>query len=379
MRGEVIELGIAHAPVERRNYTEFRVSAAVAEAAGAAVRGAAFGAVEIAAGAYARAFAAAEVEPAGARTSALTPALLSNLARRLVTGGEWLGAIEVDPAGAVELREAVSWDVRGGPAPGGWRYTVTTSGPSSSLTETVPAAGVVHVRYATRPGEPWRGRSPLSFAEDSRALAGALELRLGQELAGPVGQIIALPQDAGGEGEGGEGEGGEGGEGEGGEGGEGEGADPLAPLRRELGALGGRLALVETVSAGWGEGRAAAPSSDWTVRRLGADPPAALGLLRAAVEATVLGLLGIPPGLADASADGTAQRESYRRWLHGSVQPLARLVEHELHAKLDTDARLSFRRLEAGDIAGRARAWRSLAGKEASIADAEARRLAGLE
>ena len=373
MRGKVIELGIAHAPVERRNYSQFRIDASVAEAAGAAVRGGAFGAVEIAAGAYARAFAAAEVEPAGARTASLTPLLLASMARRLLTGGEWLGAIEVDPAGAVELREAVSWDVRGGPAPGGWRYTVTTSGPSSSVTEVMPAAGVVHVRYATRPGEPWRGRSPLSMSEDTRALAAGLELRLGEELAGPVGQIIALPQDAGADG-GGEGEG----AGEG-AGGDGAGADPLAPLRRELGALGGRLALVETVAGGWGEGRAAAPSSDWTVRRLGADPPAALGLLRAAVEATVLGLLGIPPGLADASADGTAQRESYRRWLHGSVQPLARLVEHELHAKLDTDARLSFRRLEAGDVAGRARAWRGFVGKEASMADAEARRLAGLE
>ena len=316
---------------------------------------------------YARAFAAAEVEPAGARTSALTPLLLSSMARRLVTGGEWLGAIEVDPAGAVELREASSWDVRGGPAPASsWRYTVTTSGPSSSVTEVMPAAGVVHVRYACRPGEPWRGRAPLSFAEDSRALAAALELRLGQELAGPVGQLIALPQDAGGEGEAGEGE-------------TGAGADPLAPLRRELGGLGGRLAFVETVAAGWGEGKAAAPASDWKPRRLGADPPAALGLLRAAVEATVLGLLGIPPGLADASADGTAQRESYRRWLHGSVQPLARLVEHELSSKLDTEARLSFRRLEAGDMAGWARAWRGFVGKEASMPDAEARRLAGLE
>ena len=372
MRGEVIELGIAHAPAERRGYTEMRINAAVAEAAGAAVRGAAFGAVEIAAGAYARAFAAAEVEPAGARTSALTPALLASMARRLVTGGEWLGAIEVDPGGAVELREASSWDVRGGAAPSSWRYTVTTSGPSSSLTEVMPAAGVVHVRYATRPGEPWRGRAPLSFAEDSRALAAALELRLGQELAGPVGQIIALPQDAGGDGEG------EGGEGEGGEG-EGAGADPLAPLRRELGGLGGRLAFVETVAAGWGEGKAAAPASDWTPRRLGANPPATLGALRSAVESCVLGVLGIPASLQAASADGTAQRESYRRWLHGSVQPLARLVEHELSSKLDTDARLSFRRLEAGDVAGRARAWRGFVGKDASMPDAEARRLAGLE
>ena len=340
----------------------------MSQVAGAAVRGAAFGAVEVAAGMFARAFAAAEVEPAGARTSSLTPALLASMARRLVTGGEWLGAIEVDPGGAVELREASSWDVRGGPAPAGWRYTVTTSGPSSSVTEVMPAAGVVHVRYATRPGELWRGRSPLSFAEDSRALAAALELRLGQELAGPVGQIIALPQDAGGDGEAGEGEGETG-----------EGADPLAPLRRELGALGGRLALVETTAAGWGEGRASAPASDWQPRRLGANPPATLGALRSAVESCVLGVLGIPASLQAANADGTAQRESYRRWLHGSVQPLARLVEHELSSKLDTDARLSFRRLEAGDVAGRARAWRGFVGKEASMPDAEARRLAGLE
>ena len=364
----MLELGIAQlAPVERRNYTEFRINAAVSEAAGAAVRGAAFGAVEVAAGMYARAFAAAEVEPAGARLDALTPAVLSSMARRLITGGEWLASIEV-AAGAVALHEASSWDVRGGPAPGGWRYTVTTAGPSSSVTEVIPADGVVHVRYATRPGEPWRGRPPLSFAEDSRALAAALELRLGQELAGPVGQIIALPQDVGG----GEGEG-EAGEGEG------EGEDTNAALRRDLSGLAGRLALVETVAGGWGEGKAAAPSSDWQPRRLGANPPAALGALRSAVEACVLGVLGIPPGLADASADGTAQRESYRRWLHGSVQPLARLVEHELSAKLETDARLSFRRLEAGDVAGRARAWRGFVGKEAAMDDSEARRLAGLE
>ena len=361
----MLELGITREPFEGRNYSQFRIDASVAEAAGAAVRGAAFGAVEIAAGAYARAFAAAEVEPAGARTAALTPALLASMARRLITGGEWLGAIEVEGA-RVELREASTWDIRGGAAASSWRYTVTTSGPSSSTTEVIPADGVVHVRYATRPGEPWRGRPPLSFAEDSRALAAALELRLGQEIAGPVGQLIALPQDAGADAETGEGEG--------------EAVESTtSTLRRELAGLGGRLALVETTAAGWGDGKSAAPSSDWTPRRLGADPPAALGLLRSAVEATVLGLLGIPPGLADASADGTAQRESYRRWLHGSVQPLARLVEHELSTKLETGARLSFRRLEAGDVSGRARAWRSLAGKDATMADGEARRLAGLE
>ena len=256
--------------------------------------------------------------------------------------------------------------MRGGPAPGRLALHRHNGG---AIVERYRSHtrrdGVVHVRYATRPGEPWRGRPPLWFAEDSRALAAALERRLGEEVAGPVGQLIALPQDVGGaDGEAGEGEG--------------EG-DPHAALKREISGLAGRLALVETVASGWGEGKAAAPASDWQPRRLGANPPAALGLLRSAVEACVLGVLGIPPGLADASADGTAQRESYRRWLHGSVQPLARLVEHELSSKLETDARLSFRRLEAGDVAGRARAWRGFVGKEASMDDSEARKLAGLE
>ena len=233
----MIELGIARAPVERRNYTQFRVDAAVAEATGAAVRGAAFGAVEIAAGMFARAFAACEVEPAGARTAALTPAVLSSLARSLLTRGEWLAAIEVD-AGQVALYEAADWDVLGAGRTG-WRYRVNTAVPSGTLVETLPAAGVVHVRYATRPGEPWRGRPPLWFAEDSRALAAALERRLGQELAGPVGHLIAMPADAGGEGG---------------------DEDPHAALKGEIAGLAGRVALVETTAAGFGEGRAAAPS-----------------------------------------------------------------------------------------------------------------------
>ena len=34
-------------------------------------------------------------------------------------------------------------------------------------------------------------------------------------------------------------------------------------------------------------------------------------------------------------ADGTGQREAWRRFLHGSVSPVARIVQGELRAKLD--------------------------------------------
>ena len=131
----------------------------------------------------------------------------------------------------------------------------------------------------------------------------------------------------------------------------------------------------ETVAAGYGEGRAAAPAEDWKLRRIGANPPDALPTLREQVEATILSACGIPPDLARA---GGRTRESYRQWLHGSIEPLAGLVAAELRAKLGAPVSLSFGRLEAGDITGKARAWRSLVGKDATMPDADARRLIGL-
>ena len=41
-------------------------------------------------------------------------------------------------------------------------------------------------------------------------------------------------------------------------------------------------------------------------------------------------------------ADGTSQRESLRRWHMSTVRPLARMLEHELSAKLETPVRLKF-------------------------------------
>lgn len=61
------------------------------------------------------------------------------------------------------------------------------------------------------------------------------------------------------------------------------------------------------------------------------------------------------------------------------MQPVARLVEAELTEKLDAPVTLSFARLGASDIAGRARAWRGLVGKDATMPDADARKIAGLD
>ena len=354
----MIELGIAGGllspKVERRSYTSLLTAAAEAEAA-AGLLGVAVGAVEVAARMYAAAFASAQVEPAGARTAALTPALLGDVARRLVAQGEAVLVVEVD-GGAVSLVPAVWWTVTGGPRRP-WRYQVTTSGPSTTETMNVSGEGVAHVAWAWDARMPWRGRSPLALAGESGRLAKALERALADETGGPVGSVIPVPADASDAAT--------------------EDDDPLAPLKAEIAGLRGRVGLVETTAAGYGEGRAAAPAQDWQPKRIGAAPPDSLVGLREQVESTVLGACGVP---ADLVRPGPGGRESYRRWVAGSVAPLARLVADEFGRALDVPGlRLRFDALGAADVTGRARAWRSLTGNEGGMPDADARRLVGLD
>ena len=355
----MIELGIASGPpVERHSYTTLHTEAAERWAEHG-LHGAMVGAVEIAASHYARALAVASVSPAGARTAALTPAVLGTIARRLIAGGESVHVIDVD-GGAVRLSEASSWTVTGDADPATWRYQISTTGPSTTTTRWVPADQVVHVRYATSHLEPWRGLAPLTLAGESGRLARLLERALADEAGGPTGSLIPMPADTGGESDDPEDDG-----------------DPFAKLKAQIARLRGRAGLVESVASGHGEGRAAAPQDDWKPRRLGANPPVSLVDLRAAVEETVLSACGIPPGLARAA--GGESRESYRRWYAAGVLPLARLVETELRDKLDVpDLRLDFGSLSAADITGRARAWRSLVGTDAKMSDADARRIVGL-
>ncbi len=173
-----------------------------------------------------------------------------------------------------------------------------------------------------------------------------------------MGHVIPLPADAGGESDNPD-----------------DAADPFAGLKAQIRDLRGRTGLVETTSSGFAEGRAAAPAQDWKPRRIGADPPEVLATLRDAVESTVLGCCGVPPDLA---RPGGRTRESYRQWAASSVEPLARLVAAELSRALDVEVRLRFDRLEAADVAGRARAYRSLVGTGGEpMPDADAGRLVG--
>ncbi len=353
----MIELGITRPAIEKHNYTNLHVAAAEAYAESGLI-GAATGAVEIAARMFQSAFQVASVKPA---VPALTPAVLGTIARRLVTSGEAVYIIDVVD-GAVRLSEVWAWSiVSGGPDPVSWRYQCELPGPHNSVTRTVPSDQVIHVRYAVSHAEPWRGIPPLTLAGTTGRLASNLEASLRWELnaaaGGEVGSLIPMPTDASDTKDEDETE-----------------TDPFLPLKRVIKTLRGRLGLVETTSASFGEGRAGAPADDWRPRRVGPHPPESLGVLREAVETTVLAACGVP---VDLVRSGGTDRESYRRYLHLSVQPLAANIAAECAGKLDMPGLgLTFGSLHAGDISGKARAYQSL--RKGGMADAEARQMAGL-
>lgn len=89
----------------------------------------------------------------------------------------------------------------------------------------------------------------------------------------------------------------------------------------------------------------------------------------------VLAACGVPVTLLE-STQGTALREAWRQFLHSSATPVSLLASVELSDKLDTPLTLSFDRMMASDLSGRARAFQSMVGGGMAVERAAA--LAGL-
>ena len=211
--------------------------------------------------------------------------------------------------------------------------------PSASRTLTRTSEEVLHLRYSYDPGSPWRGVGPLTRARLTAALAANLESGLGNQAAAPTGQLIPVPNPGAADTEDG---------------------DPLADLKTDIAKIAGGVMLTETTSGAWGEGRAIAPKGDWEQRRIGFDPSRESGPIREAAAMAVLSACGIPPSLVSDRAEGTGQREGYRRFVNLTLLPLGKILESELSFKLDADVKLSFDSLMASDLTGKARAFGSM-------------------
>ncbi len=74
----------------------------------------------------------------------------------------------------------------------------------------------------------------------------------------------------------------------------------------------------------------------------------------------ILGACGVPPSLYAVNENAQAARESWRRFIFGSVEPLAALVSEELSNKLESPVSLSFSNTFAADIAARSGSFKKL-------------------
>lgn len=352
----MIELGIAGMKAEKResggSFTDAVVRLLEQQAAGSVASTGSTAAVEAAAGALSRAFAAAEVSgPAWVR-GAVTGAFLGQVGRDLVRSGQSLHVVDVSPAGRVSLLPAADWHFEGGAHPSTWRIRATVYGPSTSETRYLPWAGVVFAAWGATPGQRYTGVGPLSFAATTAKLQAETERSLADEAGGPIANLLTIPQD----------------------GGDGTETDPLATLKADLRTARGRALLLETVAAAWGEGRQSAPQRDWKPERLGPDPPAGMVAARLDAFKAILAAAGCSVAMFDDS-DGTAKREALRQFFLGTVKPLAGLLQAELTAKLEAAVGLSFD-LYNVDLAGRAQAFQKLVAGGMDLAKAAA--LSGL-
>ena len=307
-----------------------------AQAAGSAADASSTAAVEAAAGALSRAFAAARVQGPPHALESVTAPFLAQVGRDLIRSGDSMHIIDVDRDGRVTLLPCSSWHFEGDAHPRTWTVRATFYGPSTSTTRNLPYEGVVFVRWGSTPGQPYVGTGPLSWAHTTARLQSETERSLADEAQGPLAQLLAVPQDGGDDGD----------------------DDPLKMLKADIRTARGKALLLETTAAGFGEGRSAAPRRDWMSSRLGPHPPESMAQVQEQSFSAVLAATGTPPSLF-VDSDGTSEREAVRRWHLGTVLPLARILEHELSHKLEADVRLGFDAYPL-DLAGRAQAFQKL-------------------
>ena len=195
----ITTLGIGNLPqrpVEvRESFTDTVISRMMASA-GQSSDGSALAAIETASRLWGSGLASATVKPDNLALRAITPSVLDTIGRALCRSGESLHVIAVRNGG-VTLTPTARWTVHGSDDPASWQYRVTLSGPDTSRTITLPAASVLHVRYAPHPSRPWKGRSPVRLAVDTFRVAGLLETATAGELNFTQQQVLTPRRNQG--------------------------------------------------------------------------------------------------------------------------------------------------------------------------------------
>ena len=298
-------------------------------------------------GLWARAFAVADVSPTTPATRGLTPEILATIGRNLCNSGESVFELLFEQ-GQLQLVEASSWTVTGR---GRWMYELSIAQPSAIVTRIRDQDSVVHLRYSVDRAQPWIGAGPFQRGATSSAAHKRLERSVSHESNRKAGAVIPVPDTA-----------------------------STSQLQTDLQKLEGKSVLVPSTTTGdWqpAGSQNTGGRSDWNPRRLGPEFTEAQVKMRLQLADHVSASAGVPAALVRGDPDGTALRESWRQFLHSTIQPVAKIIIGELRRKLDTpDLKLSFDSLFASDLSGRARAFQSMVGGGMDVTKAAA--LAGL-
>ena len=303
-------------------------------------------ACEFAIGLVGRCFAAATLQP---MIPAVSPGLLMDCGRRLMTRGNALYAIQVDRRG-LTLLPVSSFDITGGVDPETWYYRCSLPSPSQQETRILPYASVIHAKINVDPNQPWYGSSALSHAGLSSSLIARLERRMSDEANSRTGYLLPHRDLS---------------------------DSQIAALKADLGSMAGNVGLIHSQAAAYDSRGQAGASADWTPRRFGANIPETNIQARREVATDTVAALGVPPAMLSATTNSGLQ-ESYRQFALTTLQPFGNILAHELADKLERPGlMMRFDRVAASDVVRRATAYSKMV--ESGIERGKAAMLAGVE
>ena len=187
-----------------------------------------------------------------------------------------------------------------GPDPMRWTYNATLYGPTDSRHEWVPAASMLHTRYSVDALRPWLGVPPWSWAASTGAGIAALERMVAGEAGAPYGHLLQVPDspqvDEDGD------------------------VRPLDQFRGDLAKAKGGTLVMEHSGQWDNEAPGGGTRSKLESVTYGLDR-SLLSPLRTETARDMMAACGVPATLVVSNSDGTAQRESSRRFLHLSLRP----------------------------------------------------------
>ena len=189
---------------------------------------------------------------------------------------------------------------------------------------TLPSAGVVHVAIGASPSSPWRGRSPLAHSRSTAALAARIEAAPDREARVPVGWIFPLEVAA----------------------------DQNTEVADNVRT--GGINVINTMSP---VHQGQQPSARWAPQPYGPEPDSQAVSLRGDLVNDVLSAYGISPALFSPTGDGAGVRESWRRFVLGTIGPVVGMLRDERRAKLRPVVDIHLDALRASDEEGRSRAF----------------------